>query len=282
MMLPSRLGCPLSLKTPNMGNTGSLIPGIGTAKRQDLVVAGFPTVSTLDSTDEHTLSKIRGIGPTTARKFITSAKAIRQSRPIQREQKPQIPHAKTQVFLDLEGTDSRIGADGLEVANYLIGALVRRHQQPATYLPFFASSFEEEEGNLRGFFEWAGSLEDALFFHWHHYERTHLQRMTGHYKPEQSQVLPVIDTLVDLSPITTKSFAFPTYGEGLKEVAKSLGFSWRQEDVNALASIALYFQYIDSGGTDIEAQQKILDYNEDDCRATMHVYDWLMSQTASA
>ena len=27
MMLPSRLGCPLSLKTPNMGNTGYIVPG---------------------------------------------------------------------------------------------------------------------------------------------------------------------------------------------------------------------------------------------------------------
>ena len=25
MMLPSRLGCPLSLKTPNMGNTGQVV-----------------------------------------------------------------------------------------------------------------------------------------------------------------------------------------------------------------------------------------------------------------
>ena len=27
MMLPSRLGCPLSLKTPNMGNTGYILAG---------------------------------------------------------------------------------------------------------------------------------------------------------------------------------------------------------------------------------------------------------------
>ena len=31
MMLPSRLGCPLSLKTPNMGNPGSVILGVGSS-----------------------------------------------------------------------------------------------------------------------------------------------------------------------------------------------------------------------------------------------------------
>ena len=33
MMLPSRLGCPLSLKTPNMGNIGSTLSGGAAAHR---------------------------------------------------------------------------------------------------------------------------------------------------------------------------------------------------------------------------------------------------------
>ena len=178
----------------------------------------------------------------------------------------------------MEGTDPRIGVDGLEVVDYLIGTLIRSPVQPASFVPFFASSPETVEQNLREFFQWGASLGDVLFYHWHNYERTHLQKMADAYGLAQAQVTPVMNRLVDLHPITTKSFAFPTYHEGLKDIAKCLGFTWRQADVTALTSVALYFKYLESDGSDEQTRQKILDYNEDDCRATMHVYDWLLSQ----
>ena len=40
----------------------------------------------------------------------------------------------------------------------------------------------------------------------------------------------------------------------------------------------LYLKYIESGCTDDTSKQKIIIYNEDDCFATMHIYDWVMSQ----
>jgi len=155
---------------------------------------------------------------------------------------------------------------------------VRRSPGRETYVSFFASSFDDEHKNLVDFFEWAGSLGDAVFYHWHNYERTHLRKMIDHYGLEQELVTPVMDHLVDLSPITVRAFAFPCYGEGLKDIARSIGFSWRQEDVSAMVSVALFLNYVGSGGADQTARQKILDYNEDDCMATMHVYDWLVSQ----
>ena len=43
-------------------------------------------------------------------------------------------------------------------------------------------------------------------------------------------------------------------------------------------SVVLYLEYVKSGATDAEPRKKILDYNEDDCLATMHVFDWLLAQ----
>ena len=88
----------------------------------------------------------------------------------------------------------------------------------------------------------------------------------------------VTGRMVDLSPLVTNSFAFPCYGQGLKDIAKSLGFRWRQDNVDALASVVLYLSYVGSGGTDQASRHKILDYSEDDCLATMHIFDWLISQ----
>ena len=59
---------------------------------------------------------------------------------------------------------------------------------------------------------------------------------------------------------------------------KCLGFTWRQDDVNALTSVVLYLEYVRLGEAAAEGRQKILDYNEDDCLATMHVFDWLLAQ----
>ena len=259
-------------------NDVSLIPGVGSTKRKLLIESGYKTVDSVAASQEDTLTALQGIGVATARKFITSAKAITTGQPIRRATTLAVPDASIEVFFDLEGTDSRISADGLEVVNYLIGALVRSSSQAATFVPFFASSFDEEKRILKEFFEWAAALEGAVFYHWHHYEKTNLQKMTDHYELPDSLATPVMDRLVDLSPIVTKSFAFPSYGEGLKDIARCLGFSWRHEDVSALTTIALYYRYVNSPGTEQETRQQILDYNEDDCRATMHIFDWLNSQ----
>ena len=259
-------------------NDVSLLPGVGGSRRQVLVSAGFGSVDTMAKADEKSLISLPGIGGPTAKKIICSAQSIQQGIPIQFGTIPAIRRGTTEVFFDLEGTDPRIGVEGLEVVNYLIGALVRHTSKQATFVPFFASAFDEERRILEEFFDWANTLDDPVFYHWHHYERTHLTKMAQHYGLPEIITSRVMDRLVDLSPITTKSFAFPAFGEGLKDIAKALGFTWRQDDVDALISVTLYLQYVESGAADEEARRRILAYNEDDCLATMHVFDWLLSQ----
>lgn len=73
----------------------------------------------------------------------------------------------------------------------------------------------------------------------------------------------------------SKSVVPPTYGNKLKEVASYLGFEWRHEDVDALESVAMYFEYANDNEAYEDKLKLILDYNEDDCRATKVVKDWL-------
>jgi len=37
----------------------------------------------------------------------------------------------------------------------------------------------------------------------------------------------------------------------------------------------MYFQYVESPNKNKDKIKKVIDYNEDDCRATMLVKDWL-------
>ncbi|MCH7620814.1 MAG: TM0106 family RecB-like putative nuclease [Chloroflexi bacterium] len=263
----------------------SLVPGLGESKRKAFASAGYTTVETLAGAKPEALTSIKGVGAINAGRFLTSAQAICQDRPVPRSTEWRLPQCTVEVFLDLEGADSGLdsegpGREGTGWVNYLIGNVIRWPGRPATYKPFFAANFEQEGLILGEFFQWAGTLEDARFYHWHHYEKTHLTRMASSHGLEPALVSRVLDRLVDLSPITTGAFAFPTYSEGLKDIAKYLGFTWRQEDVSGQSSMALYQEYVESGGTDDKTRQKLLDYNEDDCRATLHIFDWLTGERA--
>ena len=71
--------------------------------------------------------------------------------------------------------------------------------------------------------------------------------------------------------------SFATIGTGLKKIAPYLGFTWRQDDVNATESIRMYFDYVKDPILNKINLQKITDYNEDDCIATRVIKDWLES-----
>jgi predicted RecB family nuclease len=63
---------------------------------------------------------------------------------------------------------------------------------------------------------------------------------------------------------------------GLKQLAASAGFEWRDENPSGEASM-LWYEVATRGGDDTAniSRQRILDYNEDDCRATKALRDWL-------
>lgn len=263
-------------------NDVSLIVGVGESVRTNLVEAGYATLDSIAKANETELVKVRRIGAPTAKKMVVSAQAIQGQKPLPRGELEELRHGKTEVFFDFEGahetSQGQENFDGMEMVNYLIGAVHRTDGGEGRYIPFFADSFDQEDRNLKEFLEWANSLEDPVFYHWHHYERTHLTKMCERYGADLEMAALVLDRLEDLSPWATKGYAFPAYGEGLKAIAKCLGFKWQQDDVSGVGSMDLYVKYVDSGGTDQTSKDKIIIYNEDDCFATMHVYDWVMAQ----
>lgn len=262
-------------------NDVSLVSGVGDSTRALLAAVGIDTVADLASADEERLNRIKGIGDAKARRFLTSARALVSGAVVPRGPMPRVSAGRTQVFLDLEGSLPEMADGGPDIVNYLIGNVVRENDAPS-FVPFFADGPDGEGQNLREFFDWAASLDDAVFYHWSDYERIHLSKMALKYEVDETRQSDVFGRLVDLRKVATGAFAFPTQGEGLKPIARHLGFAWRQDDVDAMASVALYSRYTGSGGADDEAKQKILTYNEDDCRATMHVLDWLTGRGAKA
>ena len=256
----------------------SLIPGVGPAMQPKMMEAGFHTVEDIAGSNTTALQAIKGIGLSKAKMFLPKAKALSTGQPVRLDGPIDVTQSDLEIFLDLEG--AQLNGQGLSVTNYLIGATVRS-QGDTTYHPFFAETPDKEEEQLRAFCEFVGTLGDVTIYHWHNYEQNHLSKMMAFYGFKVREQAMILDRLVDLHPIATKAFAFPSYGDTLKGIARALGFEWQQGDIGALETIVLYQQFLDSGSQDKDMASRILIYNEDDCLATMHIKDWLVAQTTS-
>ena len=84
------------------------------------------------------------------------------------------------------------------------------------------------------------------------------------------------DVWVDLYPILTDQLLWPTENMTLKSLAKYVRFFWRDTDPSGANSVVWYKRAIDS--SDAEAkdfQDRIVDYNADDCEATAVLLAWL-------
>ena len=257
----------------------SIVAGVGPSFKEKLVQGGILTAAQLAEADSAGLTRIKGIGPAVAKKFSLGAKAL-QSGTCFQTGSCEFPSRQTEIFLDLEGTGEQIGTDELIAMDYLIGVLVRKDGKDE-YLPFLADDLTAEGKMFSRFIEWLTGQEDFIIYHWHHYERTHLKRLAEKYPiPAGAQEL-LFNNMRDLYKDATSSFVFPTTGNGLKVVARYMGYQWRHEDINALESIAVYFEYIQDPSSNRQELEKVIDYNEDDCRATMLVKDWLAAKVGA-
>ena len=71
--------------------------------------------------------------------------------------------------------------------------------------------------------------------------------------------------------VVLKATEWPTWDFSIKTLAKYLGFAWRDTHPSGAASIEWFDRWINTG--DRAIRQRILDYNEDDCRATRVLLD---------
>ena len=181
-----------------------------------------------------------------------------------------VPRADVEVDFDIEwDTDDRV---------YLWGALVRRGDEPPSYMSTVSwdQLDQPSERELASrFVRWLRDLiqksteqgQSLLVYHYSHPEPGYLTRLLGEY-----EVADLLAHFVDLLPIIRDNF-FGLEGLGIKKVAPAFGFTWRDEDPGGLQS-QLWLQEArnpsDEQAADA-ARKRILNYNEDDVRATLAI-----------
>ncbi len=248
----------------------SLVNGVGPAMKQKMISLDIKTVNDLLKCSDKKLLEIPGVAETTLQKLKNSAKAISSGKHfIISRDRLKFPKPSKEIFLDLEGT---IEIEEVPKIDFLIGCLVRNRSKEL-YKSFVSKSLNGEKKMWEEFQEWLLKQGNFIIYHWASYEHTAFKRFKELYGCNKKAWRLLEERTRDLKTIADKSVSFPTYGLSIKQVAPYCGFRWRQKDVGATESIALYFQYLEKG--DKNALKKILDYNEDDVIATRTVKDWL-------
>lgn len=177
------------------------------------------------------------------------------------------PRCSLEIFFDIEshpGTDS----------DYVYGLFTRREGKEE-FLRFTAEAPEQEERLWREFLVWLETLpSDACIYHYGDYEQTRLTVMAKRYHDEENPWLKrFCSQMIDIKELVSDHVTFPIFFYSLKAIGAFLGVR-RSEDIHhGRESVFVYEDWLKTKNPFLWRQ--LLEYNEDDVRATASLLDWL-------
>ena len=256
----------------------TLIPELGRSRREPMLTE-ISTIAELAACDpEHYISgkktDFRGIGADMLRKFHARARLLTDpnGRPYLKEAVT-LPQGDMELFFDIE-------VDPIRDVCYLHGFVERRGGDNATerYVAFFAEqpTAEAEEEAFAQAWRYIQESDPAIIYYYSPYERTHWKKLRERYADvcteEGIEAMFDKSRAVDLyNDVVRSRTEWPTRDHSIKTLAKYLGFNLRDTNPSGAASIEWFHRWVESG--DPKIRQRILDYNEDDCRATRVLLD---------
>lgn len=94
--------------------------------------------------------------------------------------------------------------------------------------------------------------------------------------PGEIEAFIASDEWVDIYEAVGRNFVCPN-GKGLKRVAPVAGFTWRDAEASGEASMDWYREAVGLGEAtmDLTQRRRLLEYNEDDVRATKVLREWI-------
>ncbi|MHC4477472.1 MAG: TM0106 family RecB-like putative nuclease [Planctomycetota bacterium] len=245
--------------------------GLKRSLKPQLNNAGITTVSKVAHVDADTLADFRGIGEKTAKMLVLQAKSQSTGKII-RLKTPELSKSNVEMYYDIE-SEPNLDCD------YLHGLLIVEDGKKDRYLSFVADGPDQEEQTFREFVEAVKVILDkhpkTPIYHYHRYENIHVHKLFEKYPDQSLSEDELMGDFVDLHRKLTESFILPVEGYGLKPFSKYLGFEYRNTKSSAVQSMLWYRLWLDTG--DRQYLDDSIIYNEDDCRATKVVRDWLVS-----
>ncbi|WP_017655142.1 TM0106 family RecB-like putative nuclease [Fortiea contorta] len=250
----------------------SLLPGITPIRYTQLQALEITSLEALAHTDPSVLENLVGFDREVAPKLIIQAQSSLQKRPFV------LPYplhtesvtfsAPIEIYFDIEAQPD-LNLD------YLLGVLVVDTQtKTEKFYSFLAEQPEQEALIWQQFLDLVGKYPQAPIYHFCVYEFDTVKRLANLYRTPHTAVNPVLNRFVDIYEQLTQSVALPIESYALKAIARWLGFEWRNPEASGAKCIYWYDQWLETGDRTLLETIKL--YNEDDCRATHSVKNWLV------
>ena len=94
-----------------------------------------------------------------------------------------------------------------------------------------------------------------------------MKNLAGKNPQDAAKLKALCSICYDLKVSVNKQFYLPAPSFSLKAAAPAFGFNWRQDDCGAMDSMVYFTNWLKTGNQDL--LNKVLMYNEDDCKAML-------------
>lgn len=271
----------------------SLLPGVTPRRYQDLQALGVTTVESLAASTisnlepvleaEVALNLVTQAKSTVYKQALLTPKLLDLETTSESEQgnSPSIfvhtndlPTTPIEIYFDIEAQPD-LNLD------YLLGVLVVDKLNHTEKFHCLLAEYPDDEASIwKQFLALVWRYPEAPIFHFSEYEAETVKRLGSVYSTPQLHIEILLSRFVDVHKQVMNSVKLPVESYSLKHLARWLGFEWRDTEMNGSQTVCLYDQWLDTG--DRSCLDAIQRYNEDDCRATYKLKDWLVNFLANA
>ena len=236
----------------------SLLANLSAKERQELRSQGIFTVTQLSYTFRPRRRPKRQRDKKEKYHHSLKALAIREQK-IHIVGSPELKIEGTPVYLDVEGLPDRD-------FYYLIGVRIG-HGDSAVQHSLWADTIADEGKIWREFLALLETVEQPVLIHYGSYETTFLKAMKErHGGPlDDSVVAKAIATARNLVSVMFAQIYFPTFSNGLKDMAGWLGYKWSA--INAGGTQAIIWRHQWEESCNANGKTELVRYNTQDCEA---------------
>ena len=177
----------------------------------------------------------------------------------------ELPEADVELFFDIE-------SDPLRDFDYLFGVL-KVTAAGEEYISFFAQSPAQEANMWAEFVHFIERHIDAPMYHYGWFEQEVVHRFAAKYGIGEIAREALERNMIDILSVVRPAVIFPLSFYSLKDIGEYIGVEWRAEDASGANSVLWFEEWLQKKTPKL--LQKILEYNEDDVRATYKLQRWV-------
>lgn len=231
---------------------------------KELEAAGFKTVTEFARMHPDLISsKVSGITRDRLDFLHLQARALLENRFL-KVGSVDLPESDLALIVDVE-------SDPLRDVHYLFGVL-EKGDGIDVYHSFLAKDPKDERKAWEDFVAFMKNYPGVPIYHYGWSEQATFKDLGEKYGTPLETLTMLEEQGVDLLIRLREAVVFPLSFYSLKDIAQFLGFKWRHDDASGLNSVLWFNEWIEKG--DESALKDIVEYNEDDVRATLMLKEW--------